>query len=375
MVSAVPGVVPKILHDPSLRLFRAEERVLEAMLDGWKAQMLARGLAVATINDRVSLLKRFQSFTNDYPWRWGPGDVDEFAAHRRSGPRPLALSTLRTDSNTVAMFCGYVTNPQYGWVSFCEKTFDEIPSQIVFEWNSPHHTSDDAVPGHKRALTISELQSVFDYMDDLAEREQAAGSKRWLPVLRDSMAFKLCYAYGLRRQELAKLETVDFGPNPHIPEYGMFGALTVRWAKGTAASGPRRRTVLTVPEFEWVVPMMEKWMSSTRRGRFATADRSLALWPSERSARVGIGTLGDSWTAARREVGLPEELGLHCLRHSYITHLLEAGYDQLLVQQQVGHAYSSTTGLYTHVSDAFKQRSIQKMVIKRARLEKEAVNG
>lgn len=213
------------------------------------------------------------------------------------------------------------------------------------------------------------------YMDNLVEHEQAAGSKRWLPLLRDSVAFKLCYACGLRRQEPSMLETVDFGPNPDIPDYGMFGALAVRWGKGTAAYGPRRRTVLTVPQFEWVVPMVEKWITPSRRGRFPTADRSLALWPSERSSRVAIGTFGDSWAAAREAVGLPDELGLHCLRHSYITHLLESGYDPLLAQQQVGHAYASTTGLYTHVSDAFKQRSIHKMTVKRARLEKEAVNG
>lgn len=139
MNSAVPGYVPKLLQDPSVRLFRAEERVLDSRIDGWQAQMLARGLAVSTIKDRLSLLKRFQTFTNDYPWRGGPGDIDQFAAERRSGSKPLALSTLRTDSNTIGMFCGYVTNPAYGWVDFCEKTFDEIPAQIVFEWNSPQH--------------------------------------------------------------------------------------------------------------------------------------------------------------------------------------------------------------------------------------------
>ncbi|GAA3541688.1 hypothetical protein GCM10022222_26690 [Amycolatopsis ultiminotia] len=35
-------------------------------------------------------------------------------------------------------------------------------------------------------------------------------------------------------------------------------------------------------------------------------------------------------------------------RHSYVTHLLEFGYPPLMVQQQVGHAYQSTTALYTN---------------------------
>jgi len=207
------------------------------------------------------------------------------------------------------------------------------------------------------------------------DREYAAGSKRWLPVYRDSIAFKLCYAYGLRRRELTMLDLQDFGPNPHVPDYDAFGAVTVRWAKGTAGSGPRRRTVLTVPEFDWVVPMLRTWTSRGHRDRFGTADRSGALWPSERGDRVTLGTLGDSFAAARDAVNLPKELGLHCLRHSYVTHLIEAGYDPSFVQAQVGHAYASTTGLYTSVSSDFKQKSVQHMIALRIAKADRPIDG
>jgi len=123
--------------------------------------------------------------------------------------------------------------------------------------------------------------------------------------------------------------------------------------------------VLTVPEFDWVVPMLQAWTSAGPRGRFATADRSTALWPSERSDRVALGTLGDSFAAARDLVGLPKELGLHCLRHSYVTHLIEAGYDPTFIQTQVGHSYASTTSLYTSVSSDFKQKAVQQMIARR----------
>lgn len=45
---------------------------------------------------------------------------------------------------------------------------------------------------------------------------------------------------------------------------------------------------------------------------------------------------------------MPKELGLH-LRHFYVTHLIEAGYDTAIVQIQAGRPYSSITGLYTSV--------------------------
>jgi len=57
---------------------------------------------------------------------------------------------------------------------------------------------------------------------------------------------------------------------------------------------------------------------------------------------------------------LPRELGgPHALRHSYVTHLLEDGWDPLFVQQQVGHAWASTTAIYTGVSSGFKNQMLR----------------
>jgi integrase/recombinase XerD len=109
----------------------------------------------------------------------------------------------------------------------------------------------------------------------------------------------------VRRREVTMLDLEDFGPNPHLPDYGPFGATTVRWAKGTTASGPRRRTVLTVPEFDWVVDLLEFWISAAGRGRFPTAERSSALWPSERSHRVSLGALAIPSPAIGARPGCP----------------------------------------------------------------------
>ncbi|MGY3064563.1 site-specific recombinase XerD [Streptomyces sp. TE3672] len=45
-----------------------------------------------------------------------------------------------------------------------------------------------------------------------------------------------------------------------------------------------------------------------------------------------------------------------------MTHLIEAGYDPLFVQQQVGHSYASTTALYTSVSSDFRTRTLRKVL-------------
>ena len=363
----IPGLAPEFLEADGVLLLNADERVFEAMVDGWRAQMLARGLATDSIRQMTRVVQRFQRYTNDYPWSWSAHDVDEFLAHLRSQEPPLALSTLRSYSGGIRAFCSYVCDSRYGWARLCEQLFGALPAQVVFEWNSPRHTTDDAVHPRRRAFTKRELQRLFDALDDLVDAEYARGSKRWLPALRDSIAFKVDYAFGLRRRELTMLETVDFGPNPHVPKYGNFGAVQVRWAKGTKGSGPRRRTVLTVPDFDWVVELLTYWCSAAGRGLFATADRSDSLWPSERSATAQVRTLDRSFQRAREAAGLPPELTLHALRHSYVTPLIEAGYNPLFVQQQVGHSYSSTTALYTSVSADYKQKVVQRMIANRLR--------
>jgi integrase/recombinase XerD len=69
---------------------------------------------------------------------------------------------------------------------------------------------------------------MFDIVYDLVDEAHGTGSKRWLTALRDSTAFKICYADGLRRRVLVMLGLTDFGPNPHVTSYGNYGALSVR---------------------------------------------------------------------------------------------------------------------------------------------------
>lgn len=370
----IPGRAPDYLLDGTVGLLRAEDRVFESMLNHWKAHLLARGLTTAHIKTSTRMVQRFQGHSNEYPWSWGPYHFEEFLADLRSADPPLKVSTLRAYAGAIRAFTSYVSEPRYRWVELCEQVFDAIPAQVVFDWNSPRHTADDATPTGRRALTKKEIQQLFDAADDFVDTEYAKGTKSWLPAMRDSTALKVAYAYGLRRRELTMLEYVDFGPNPKVPEYGNYGAVQIRWAKGTRGSGPRRRTVLTVPDFDWVVDVLKHWLSPKGRELFSTADRSQCLWPSERSGAASLRTFERAFARARDRAGLPDELTLHCLRHSHVTHLIEADYDQFFVQVQVGHQHASTTSLYTSVGSDFKQRTIQQMINRRLRLDQENGN-
>lgn len=335
-----------------------EERfVFDAMLQRWSEQQTSRGLQPITIERRQQFVRRFQAFAGDYPWRWTPGDLEDFTTRARSGAAPLTRSTLRSYQLTIRLFCDFITDARYGWPGECSVRFGVAPQQVCHDWNTMAHLLHfEARPG-RRALTVDELERFFDAADARVETIIRTRRKGALNALRDAQIFKTIYAFGLRRAEAVGLDIADLRSNPHAPQFGNFGALYVRHGKATRGTGPRRRTVLTVPELGWVVEGLRQWVDLARP-RLLGDWRSDVLWPTERRTRVSTRYLNLRFADLREQVGLPAELTPHALRHTYVTNLIEWGYSEKFVQDQVGHAYASTTAIYTSVGDDFKNRSL-----------------
>ena len=172
-----------------------------------------------------------------------------------------------------------------------------------------------------------EMDALFRHAE---ARVEAAGDD--LVALRDLAMLELFYSSGLRLSELAGLDlkTLDL----------LSDQVKVR--------GKGRK--------ERIVPVGTKASQALRRyllarepvARRPGADRS-AVFLNRNGRRLGVGTiqkrmhqLFDSAAGGGRRV--------HSLRHSFATHLMDAGADLRAVQELLGHASLSTTQIYTHTS-------------------------
>ena len=336
---------------------RPEDAMFEAMLRGWRAQQVARGLREDTIAPRDRLVRRFLDFSGEYPWRWGPGHVEEWTLSLTS-EHHLAPSTIRGYQTVLRLFSEYLCDGRYGWLMACEEEFGPgmHPVAICHEWNTIAHLNDYEGSPEARPLTREELQRFLDYADEQVERAAGTRRKGALAAYRDATLFKVIYGWGLRRTETSKLDLADWGRNPAAPEFGRYGMLSVRYGKAKKGQPPRRRNVASV--MGWAVEAVTDYVENIRP-RFGCGDHP-ALWVTERGGRVQPAEINARFAAYREALGLPQALVVHSLRHSYVSHLTEDGVDRRFIQVNVGHETDSSTAIYTHVSSDFMNTALRR---------------
>jgi site-specific recombinase XerD len=144
---------------------------------------------------------------------------------------------------------------------------------------------------------------------------------------RDRTLLRTAYALGLRVSELVGLRVQDID--------AARGLVIVRQGKGAKDRlVPLSPRLLEELRAYWRLRRPQPWLfPGGRRGRPLTA----------------AGVQAAVRRAARR-AGLGKPVSPHTLRHSYATHLLEAGCDLLTIQRLLGHKDLKTTARYLHLS-------------------------
>ena len=327
-----------------------EPELFEEMLAGWRRQQQARRLSGLLIDQRERVVRRLAEFTGCWPWRWTAAQAESWLA---SGGG--AHSTARSYQGALALFLDYACDPRYGWVAECEQRAGAAPAQVFHAGNSAVHAAEYEGRPERRPLTRAELQALFDAADDLVERTACSRRKGQLAAFRDATLFKVVYGWGLRRREAAMLDVTDFALNPAAPELGQVGVCHVRYGKAMRGSPPRRRAVATV--MPWAAEALRQYLDEVRP-RYGAGSHP-AVWLTERGGRISVRQVDDRFAQLRGLAGLPDDLSVHCLRHSYVSHLIEDGADPLFVQWQAGHSWASTTATYTTVGQDARNRMLR----------------
>jgi site-specific recombinase XerD len=143
------------------------------------------------------------------------------------------------------------------------------------------------------------------------------------------------YGTGLRIEEALALEVTDID--------GARGVLRVRHGKGNVA----REVKLSPTLYQWL------------RGYWAKERPRLPyLFTSLRTGRPPTQqAVCSAFAAAAEQARITKPVRPHVLRHSYATHLLDAGTDVRVIQVLLGHKSLQTTMRYTRVSTAIMQKA------------------
>ena len=142
------------------------------------------------------------------------------------------------------------------------------------------------------------------------------------------MLFSTMYACGLRISEAIALRISD------IDSQRMF--IRVQGGKG--------RKDRYVPLGEKLLVQLRDYWKKYRPPCYLFPGR-------EPNSPVSVRTLRDAFRAAASSAGIEKPIKPHTLRHSFSTHLLEAGVDLRSIQLMLGHAKLETTAIYTHVTN------------------------
>jgi integrase/recombinase XerC len=350
----VDGALARIFG-AGVRPLHIERAVFDAMLAGWRSQQTARYLKPKSIRANETGVRAFVDHTGCWPWEWCASHVDEYFEDLLSRRQRLARSTLRAYQLRLRGFSEYACDRRYPWSAICEREFGRGPGQLFGERNLVAHLDEFEGDPRRRPLSLEELEAFFGACEARIAACRRRGRKGSLQAWRDQALFKVKFAWGLRRAEVAMLDVCDFRPAAKLPEFGAYGQVHVRYGKSKRGGGPQRRTVLTV--FDWATEVLEQYLCEIRPS-FGCPDHP-AVFLTERGTRIAIGYINERFAEIRDEAGLPEQLTPHCLRHSYVTHLAEQGWAAKFIQEQVGHSHAATTAIYLSVGDDFKDRLVR----------------
>lgn len=201
--------------------------------------------------------------------------------------------------------------------------------------------------------TLGRAWSIFDVARPKGEKKLPVVLSReevWriLAAVRIA-AYRVClttiYACGLRLLEGARLQVPDVD-----------GARKLLHIHGKGAKDrfvPLPDATLTLLREHWRTHRNPLWLFPTGTSSHAAPLHDPSIGPLSRSC------LQSAFVRAVKQAGVHKRAHVHTLRHSYATHLLEAGVALQLIQEYLGHKSARTTTIYTHLTRELRDAALE----------------
>lgn len=177
---------------------------------------------------------------------------------------------------------------------------------------------------HKRGITGIKVPKIEKSLPIVLTKDEVVQLIAAVPRRRSQLLLKLLYASGLRVSELVNLRLVDIEGT----------TITVRSGKG------RKDRMTVLPQ-----SLADELKQYIRDHRLTDL-----LFPGRNGRALTTRNVQAIIGRAAKRAGLQKHVTPHKMRHSFATHLLEAGTDVRVIQELLGHSNLQTTQIYTHVS-------------------------
>jgi integrase/recombinase XerD len=269
--------------------FLSKEPLMTPLRKRMIDEMELRNYSPKTIQCYVETVARFARYFNKSPDKLGPEEVRTYLLHLVQ-EKKRSWGTYKQALAALRYF--------YRWVV-----------------KGPEIVEDIRCPRPERRLPV-----VLSFEE--VRRFFAA-----IPSFKHRMILMTAYSAGLRISEVVNLQVGDIDSR----------RMVIRVCQGKRKKD--RYTILSPV----LLTMLRHWWVAARPVSYLFASRS-----PDRPARVT--TIQKACKEAQEKAGLDKTVRPHTLRHSFATHLLEAGTDLRVIQELLGHASVRTTAIYTHVS-------------------------
>ena len=270
-----------------------------------------------------------------------------------------SANTTAAYQNDLTQFVQFVTNyaPPTGVTIAVWRDVDEhvVQNYLIF-------LKDQEYASSTVARKVASIKSFLHYLSDMGQitsdpskRLDSPKVKKSLPrsirpaeidkllsaplverspkTLRDKALLETLYATGMRVTELVNLNLDSVNLEANVVQCGDGG-----------------KRVRTVPIYAEGIQAIEDYLESGRP-QLIVEPTEPALFLNHRGQRL---TRQGLWLIIKhyvKQIGIKASVTPHTLRHSFATHLLNAGADLREVQERLGHASASTTQVYRQLSD------------------------